>query len=49
MEEKGKEEWLRGMNEKSTLEWYSGKEQPRYESLYDGSFGKDLLFSAQTK
>ncbi|KAG0717602.1 hypothetical protein GWK47_054088 [Chionoecetes opilio] len=31
VEEKGKEEWLRGMSEKSTLEWYRRKDQPRYE------------------
>ena len=32
VEEKGKEEWLRGINYKSTLEWYREKEQLRYES-----------------
>ncbi|KAG0725737.1 hypothetical protein GWK47_038027 [Chionoecetes opilio] len=49
VEEKGKEEWLRGMSEKSTLEWYRRKDQPRYERFYDGGYGGDLLFRARTK
>ncbi|KAG0728534.1 hypothetical protein GWK47_032294 [Chionoecetes opilio] len=49
VEEKGKEEWLRGMSEKSTLEWYRRKDQPRYVRFYDGGYGGDLLFRARTK
>ena len=37
------------MSEKTTLEWYRGKDRPRYESFYDGSHGGDLLFRARTK
>ena len=49
VEKKGLEEWLRGVREKVTLVWYRGKDQPRYERLYDGSFGGELLFKARTK
>lgn len=49
VERKGKEEWQRGMSEKSTLEWYRIKDQPRGESYHDGSYGGDLLFRARTK
>ncbi|KAG0719130.1 hypothetical protein GWK47_007375 [Chionoecetes opilio] len=37
------------MSEKSTLEWYRRKDQPRYERFYDGGYGGDLLFRARTK
>ncbi|KAG0725205.1 hypothetical protein GWK47_039070 [Chionoecetes opilio] len=49
VEEKGKEEWLRGMSEKSTLEWYRKKDQPRNERFYDSGYGGDLLFRARKK
>ena len=49
VEEKGKEEWLRGMNEKSTVDWYRGRNQSKYENFYDGSFGGNLLFRVRTK
>ena len=37
------------MSQISTLKCCRGKEQARYESFYDGSFGEYLLFRARTK
>lgn len=46
--EYGLSKWKRGMEEKSSLEWYKCKECPKYESWYDGSMGGVLLFKARS-
>ena len=49
VQEVARDEWVRKMRTKSSLEWYLGKQQPGREPFYDGSMGGELLFKARTK
>ena len=49
VQERGREVWKEGMSEKSSLEWYARKDEPRSECFYDGSRSGELLFKARTQ
>jgi hypothetical protein len=49
VKEVGKEKWKNGIRSKETLEWYVGKERPKCEKWYDGSWGSQLLFKARSQ
>ena len=41
--------WAQSLWEKSSVEWYRRKTQPKSECFYDGSMGSELPFKARTK
>ena len=47
--EVGLSKWRKGMERMNTLVWYRSKERPKYEKMYDGGFGSELLFRAKPK
>lgn len=49
VQEVARDEWAENMRNKSSLEWYRCKQQPRREPFYDGSIGSELIFKARTK
>jgi hypothetical protein len=49
VKEVGRDKWKQGIMSKATLEWYEGKERPKCERWYDGSWGSQLLFKARSQ
>ena len=45
--ERGREEWKRGLDQKSSLKWYK-KDRPKVDMVYDGSWSSSLLFGARS-